>query len=140
MLQKGFELKQNALDASRRRDVIGRLLREARPYYPRLAFSLLLGTVAGLGPLALTKAFPIVIDDVIGNPAHPVGILVLAMAGVFVVNLLSNLATYGQTYLTAWSGQRLISRLSRPALRADDAHADERVRSLAAGRIRRPLQ
>jgi len=84
-------------------------LREARPYYARLALSLVLGTVAGLGPLALTKAFPIVIDDVIGNPAHPVGILLLAMAGVFVVNLLSNLATYGQTYLTAFSGQRLIS-------------------------------
>jgi subfamily B ATP-binding cassette protein MsbA len=99
----------NVLDGARRRDVIRRLLREARPYYARLALSLVLGTIAGLGPLALTKAFPIVIDDVIGNPAHPLGILLLAMAGVFVVNLLSNLATYGQTYLTAFSGQRLIS-------------------------------
>ncbi len=88
-----------------------RLLKEARPYYPRLALSLVLGVVAGLGPLALSKAFPLVIDGVIGNPAHPVGLLVEVIVGVFVVNLISNLATYGQSYLTAWSGQRLIATL-----------------------------
>ncbi len=88
-----------------------RLLEEARPYYPRLALSLLLGVVAGLGPLALSKAFPLVIDGVIGNPAHPVGLLVEVIVGVFVINLISNLATYGQSYLTAWSGQRLIATL-----------------------------
>jgi len=90
---------------------VRRLLEEARPYYPRLALSLLLGVVAGLGPLALSKAFPLVIDGVIGNPAHPVGLLVEVIVGVFVVNLISNLATYGQSYLTAWSGQRLIATL-----------------------------
>jgi subfamily B ATP-binding cassette protein MsbA len=90
---------------------VRRLLKEARPYYPRLALSLLLGVVAGLGPLALSKAFPLVIDGVIGNPAHPVGLLVEVIVGVFVVNLISNLATYGQSYLTAWSGQRLIATL-----------------------------
>ncbi len=88
-----------------------RLLEEARPYYPRLALSLLLGVVAGLGPLALSKAFPLVIDGVIGNPAHPVGLLAEVIVGVFVINLVSNLATYGQSYLTAWSGQRLIATL-----------------------------
>jgi subfamily B ATP-binding cassette protein MsbA len=90
---------------------VRRLLKEARPYYPRLALSLVLGVVAGLGPLALSKAFPLVIDGVIGNPAHPVGLLVEVIVGVFVVNLISNLATYGQSYLTAWSGQRLIATL-----------------------------
>jgi subfamily B ATP-binding cassette protein MsbA len=90
---------------------VRRLLEEARPYYPRLALSLLLGVVAGLGPLALSKAFPLVIDGVIGNPAHPVGLLVEVIVGVFVINLISNLATYGQSYLTAWSGQRLIATL-----------------------------
>ncbi len=88
-----------------------RLLKEARPYYPRLALSLLLGVVAGLGPLALSKAFPLVIDGVIGNPAHPLGLLLEVIVGVFVINLVSNLATYGQSYLTAWSGQRLIATL-----------------------------
>ena len=88
-----------------------RLLKEARPYYPRLALSLILGVVAGLGPLALSKAFPLVIDGVIGNPAHPLGLLLEVIVGVFVINLVSNLATYGQSYLTAWSGQRLIATL-----------------------------
>ncbi len=88
-----------------------RLLKEARPYYPRLVLSLLLGVVAGLGPLALSKAFPLVIDGVIGNPAHPLGLLLEVIVGVFVINLVSNLATYGQSYLTAWSGQRLIATL-----------------------------
>jgi len=90
---------------------VRRLLEEARPYYPRLALSLLLGVVAGLGPLALSKAFPLIIDHVIGNPAHPVDLLVEVIVGVFVINLISNLATYGQSYLTAWSGQRLIATL-----------------------------
>jgi len=97
--------------SERRRAVAARLLREARPYYPRLALALFFGLIAGLGPLALTKAFPLVIDGVIENPKHPIGLLLWVCLGVFVVNLLSNLATYGQSYLTAWSGQRLIATL-----------------------------
>ena len=85
------------------------MLREARPYYPRLASALVLGVIAGLGPLAFSNAFPLVIDRVVENPKHPIGLLLLVMAGVFVVNLIANAATYGQSYLTAWSGQRLIA-------------------------------
>ena len=98
-----------ALDSANRRIVVHRLLREARPYYPRLAFALVLGVIAGLGPLAFSNAFPLVIDRVVENPKHPIGLLLLVMAGVFVVNLIANAATYGQSYLTAWSGQRLIA-------------------------------
>jgi subfamily B ATP-binding cassette protein MsbA len=98
-----------ALDGRARRAVIERLLREARPYYGRLAFSLVLGIIAGLGPLAFSKAFPLVIDGVIKDPRHPIGLLVYVMVGIFVINLISNAATYGQSYLTAWSGQRLIA-------------------------------
>ncbi len=87
------------------------MLREAKPYYPRLAFALVLGVVAGLGPLAFSNAFPIVIDRVVENPKHPIGLLILVMLGVFGVNLIANAATYGQSYLTAWSGQRLIASL-----------------------------
>ncbi|GAC1522756.1 MAG: ABC transporter ATP-binding protein [Vulcanimicrobiaceae bacterium] len=87
------------------------MLREAKPYYPRLAFALLLGVVAGVGPLAFSNAFPLVIDRVVENPQHPIGLLVLVMVGVFGVNLVANAATYGQSYLTAWSGQRLIASL-----------------------------
>lgn len=69
----------------------------------------MLGLVAGLGPIALTKAFPLVIDGVIENPKHPIDLLAYVVAGVFVVNLISNAATYGQSYLTAWCGQKLIA-------------------------------
>jgi subfamily B ATP-binding cassette protein MsbA len=100
-----------ALGAVQRRAVVRRLFAEARPYYPRLICALILGVIAGLGPLALTKAFPIVIDGVVENPAHPVSLLVYVMAGLFTVNLISSAATYGQGYLTAWSGQRLIANL-----------------------------
>ncbi len=91
--------------------MIDRLLGEARPYYPRLIVALVLGIIAGIGPLALTKAFPLVIDGVIENPRHPVGLLAWVIVGVFAINLISSLATYGQSYLTAWSGQRLIATL-----------------------------
>jgi subfamily B ATP-binding cassette protein MsbA len=91
--------------------VLDRLLAEARPYYPRLAVALVLGIIAGVGPLALTKAFPLVIDGVIHDPRHPIGLLVWVIVGVFAVNAISSLATYGQSYLTAWSGQRLIAAL-----------------------------
>ena len=109
---KGFEtLKTSALDAAHRRAVIARLAREARPYYPRLAFALVLGVIAGLGPLAFSNAFPLIIDRVVKNPAHPIGLLFLVLAGVFAVNAIASVATYGQSYLTAWSGQRLIGSL-----------------------------
>ena len=88
-----------------------RLLEEARPYYPRLGLALVFGVIAGVGPLALTKAFGLIIDGVIKNPKHPTALLWYVIAGVFLVNLISNLATYGQGYLTAWSGQRLIATL-----------------------------
>ena len=104
-------VKTPTLDAAALQAVARRLLREARPYYPRLIVALLLGIVAGVGPLALTKAFPLVIDGVIENPKHPIGLLVWVIAGVFVVNLISSIATYGQSYLTAWSGQRLVATL-----------------------------
>ncbi len=108
---KGLIALKSALDSSERRAVIRRLLAEARPYYPRLAVALVLGLIAGLGPLVLSKAFPLVIFGVIKNPAHPIGLLVGVIVGVFFVNLISNAATYGQSYLTAWSGQRLIANL-----------------------------
>jgi subfamily B ATP-binding cassette protein MsbA len=108
--------------------VLRRLLSEARPYYTRLGFALFLGIVSGLGALAYVKAFPLitllVFDDSSRNltvtfpwskqvlleipHAYILHFLILAL---FVVNLVSNAAQYGQNYLTAWSGQRLIASL-----------------------------
>ncbi|MFZ1126209.1 MAG: ABC transporter ATP-binding protein [Candidatus Baltobacteraceae bacterium] len=84
---------------------------EARPYYPRLLVALLFGVIAGLGPLSYTEAFKIVIQRVIGGPQHDWRLLWFVVVGLFVVNVVSNAASYGQNYLTAWSGQRLIANL-----------------------------
>jgi ABC-type multidrug transport system fused ATPase/permease subunit len=108
--------------------VLRRLLAEAQPYYPRLIFALFLGVVSGLGPLAYVKAFPLILSRVFGDSSHdlpirvpfsnqvlavvPHGyILYFVVIALFVVNLVSNAAQYGQSYLTAWSGQRLIASL-----------------------------
>ncbi len=67
--------------------------------------------IAGLGPLSYTEAFKIVIQRVIGGPQHDWRLLWFVVIGLFVVNVISNVASYGQNYLTAWSGQRLIANL-----------------------------
>ena len=100
-----------AIVALDRRAVLSRLLREARPYYPRLAVSLLLGVIAGLGPLAYAPAFKLVIDQVIDSRTHDLSLLYTIVVALFAVQLVSNAASYGQSYLTAWSGQRLIASL-----------------------------
>jgi subfamily B ATP-binding cassette protein MsbA len=103
-------------------------LAEAKPFYPRLIFALFLGVISGLGPLAYAKAFPLIIASISGHAAPdlivtvpwsgrvlfdiPHGdILFFVIAALFAVNLISNAAQYGQNYLTAWSGQRLIASL-----------------------------
>jgi subfamily B ATP-binding cassette protein MsbA len=97
------------LGAERRRDTVRRVLREARPFFPTLAFATVLGVIAGLGPLSYTQAIRMVLDDVI--PKGDVRLLWLIVSAVFVINIIAAVAGYGQNYLTAWSGQRLIANL-----------------------------
>jgi subfamily B ATP-binding cassette protein MsbA len=94
-----------------RRAVLARLLREARPYYPRLLLALGLGVIAGLGPLSYTEAVNLVIQHVLAPPQPDWRILWFVVIGLFAVGAISNAASYGQNYLTAWSGQRLIANL-----------------------------
>jgi subfamily B ATP-binding cassette protein MsbA len=70
-----------------------------------------LGVLAGLGPLAYAPAFNLLIGRVIDSPHHDLHLLYLIAGALFIVNLISNAASYGQSYLTAWSGQRLIATL-----------------------------
>jgi subfamily B ATP-binding cassette protein MsbA len=101
-----------------RKRVLLRLLHEARPYYPRLAFAMLLGIVAGAAPMALLKLpelltqHVLVVDSVPGAALHrhiawPALWLVVAI--ILASQILGSLAGYGQSYLTAWSGQRMIA-------------------------------
>lgn len=95
------------------RATIHRLAREARPYYARIAIALLLGTLAGVLNLVAPWAFGAIVGRVLAPPAgqHPdVHVLYFALTATFTALVLQNLATYFQTYLTAWSGQHLIAR------------------------------
>jgi hypothetical protein len=91
------------LPPERRFELLGRLLREARPYYPRLICSLLLGVIAGLGPVAYSPAFGLIIDRVFNDHVHDMRILWMVVIGLFVVNLVANAASYGLPRGLEWS-------------------------------------
>ncbi len=105
-----FRILDSKLDAGRR-ETLRRLLREARPYIPQLAVAMALGVIAGLGPLSLTQAFK-VFGDFLKDPAQAhLAALGWIVVAVFLLNVAANLASYGQNYLTAWSGQQLVANL-----------------------------
>jgi subfamily B ATP-binding cassette protein MsbA len=103
------------------RDILRRLLREARPYYSRLIVAMLLGIVAGLAPLALIQLPSLLMTKVIAyahesnDVVYPTTVnwatLWLVCGIIFFSQVIGNLAGYGQSYLTAWSGQRMIASL-----------------------------
>jgi subfamily B ATP-binding cassette protein MsbA len=102
-----------------RGSVLRRLLREARPYYGRLALAMLLGVFAGFAPIALLQ-IPLLLKRVLVDP-HADGnvtvatvdwpMLGLVIGIILLSQIVGNLAGYGQSYLTAWSGQRMIATL-----------------------------
>jgi len=97
-----------------RRQILHRLAREARPYYPRILVATLLGALAGVLTLVPPSAFRIIINQVLAPPkgaAPDLHSLYVALTITFGALVLANAATYSQTYLTAWSGQHLIARL-----------------------------
>jgi len=85
-----------------------RLLREARPYSGRLVVAMLLGVLAGVAPLTLARVAGLLQAHVlIARPE--LGAVVLIVVLVIGSQLLGNAASYGQGYLTAWSGQRMVA-------------------------------
>jgi subfamily B ATP-binding cassette protein MsbA len=102
-----------------RRSVLRRLLREARPYYARIGLAMLLGVVAGALPMALLKLPELLTKRVliVDSPAGAAVIhrhivwpeLWLVVAIILGSQIFGSLAGYGQSYLTAWSGQRMIA-------------------------------
>ncbi|MBV8721106.1 MAG: hypothetical protein JO277_03080, partial [Candidatus Eremiobacteraeota bacterium] len=98
------------MQAAQRVAVLRRLFREAQPYYLRLAVALALGIVAGVGPTAYAWAIGGIENKVLAARPPDITFLwevVIAMIGVAAI---TNVASYGQNYLTAWSGQRFIAR------------------------------
>ncbi len=97
-----------------RRSILYRLAGEARPYYPRIAIAIGLGVLAGILSIVPPLAFRIIINQVlVPGPGRSADLnaLYLALGLTSVALVLANAAIYGQTYLTAWSGQNLVARL-----------------------------
>jgi subfamily B ATP-binding cassette protein MsbA len=97
-----------------RRSILQRLTREARPYYPRIALAMGLGVLAGVLSIVPPLAFRIIINQVlIPASGHSPDLKALyeALGLTSIALILANAAIYGQTYLTAWSGQHLVARL-----------------------------
>ena len=101
-----------------RRSVLRRLLREARPYYARIVVAMLLGVIAGALPMALLKLPELltkrvlIVDSPAGAAIHRHIVwpeLWLVVAIILGSQIFGSLAGYGQSYLTAWSGQRMIA-------------------------------
>jgi subfamily B ATP-binding cassette protein MsbA len=103
------------------REIMRRLLREARPYYTRLIVAMVLGIVAGLAPLALIQLPSLLMTKVIsyaheaGGVSYPTTVswpaLWLVCGIIFFSQVIGNVAGYGQSYLTAWAGQRMIASM-----------------------------
>ncbi len=73
-----------------------------------------MGVLAGVLSIAPPVAFRIIFNQVLVPPhGHPPDLkaLYLALGLTSVALILANCAIYGQTYLTAWSGQHLVARL-----------------------------
>ncbi|HEX3550859.1 MAG TPA: ABC transporter ATP-binding protein, partial [Candidatus Elarobacter sp.] len=84
-----------------------RLLQEARPFYPRLIAGALLGVLAGVAPLTLAKVAGYLRADVlVPNPNW--NILALIIVLIVISQIVGNAASYGQAYLTAFSGQKMV--------------------------------
>jgi subfamily B ATP-binding cassette protein MsbA len=76
----------------------------------RLGVALILGVVAGVGPTAYAWAIGGIENRVLAARHPDIRFLwevVIAMVGVAAA---TNAASYGQNYLTAWCGQRLVAR------------------------------
>jgi subfamily B ATP-binding cassette protein MsbA len=94
-----------------RGETVSRLARDARPYYPTLLLAMVLGTIAGLSNLVGPWGFNQIINRVITAKNPDLHLLYVVLFAIFVALVLGAVATYGQTYLMAWSGQHLIARM-----------------------------
>ncbi len=103
------------------REILRRLLREAHPYYAKLVIAMLLGVVAGLAPLALIQLPSLLMTKVISYQHEAAGVmqptsvrwagLWLVCGIIFFSQVIGNVAGFGQSYLTAWAGQRMIASM-----------------------------
>jgi subfamily B ATP-binding cassette protein MsbA len=97
---------------------IARLAREGRPYYLRLLAAIGLGAINSVLVLVGPWALGVIINHVVvpatasgGRLKPDLGALYLALGATYASLVLSNVATYGTSYITTWSGQRFVASL-----------------------------
>ena len=88
-----------------------RLARDARPYYPTLLLAIVMGTLGALTNLVPAWGFGQIMNRVITAANPDLHMLYVMLFAIGVALISGALATYGQTYLMAWSGQHLIARM-----------------------------
>ncbi len=93
------------------RETLARLARGARPYYPTLLVAIVLGTLGSLTNLVAPYGFGQIMKRVIATSHPDLHVLYVMLFAIFVALIAGALATYGQNYLMAWSGQHLIASL-----------------------------
>jgi len=106
---RGLELRRRLRETGGRGRKLRGLAELLAPYKLRVAgmlTALVLATVAALAPAPLAK---IAIDD--GIRHHDVGTLDLVVVAFLVSAIVYGLATYAQTYLVGWVGQRALQDL-----------------------------
>jgi ATP-binding cassette, subfamily B, bacterial MsbA len=86
-----------------------RLLREGRPYFPRLIAGTVLGVLAGVAPLTIIKVTGLLQSDVLIRQPHW-DVLALIIALIIGSQIIGNLASYGQAYITAFAGQQMVAQ------------------------------
>lgn len=92
------------------RGLLTRLVREyMRPYWRRVSLAIFFMIIAAGGNAALARLMKPVFDDVFDK--HDRDMLLLVTVLVIVVSLVKGAATYGQTVLMAFVGQRIIADL-----------------------------
>jgi ATP-binding cassette, subfamily B, bacterial MsbA len=104
-----------------RSEVLRRIYLVARPYLGRVAVAMLMGVVAGIAPTVLLQLPGLLMTRVIHYQPVVNGVtlpttvdwtaLWIVCGLIFLSQVVGNLAGYGQSYMTAWAGQRMIATL-----------------------------
>ncbi|MDQ6930326.1 MAG: ABC transporter ATP-binding protein/permease [Candidatus Eremiobacteraeota bacterium] len=95
-----------------RSQTLARIGREARPYIGTIALAMLFGAIGGtLTTLAVPKGAGILLGEVITTRQPDQHLEYLALGLIAGAMIVGALATYGNSYLMAYSGQHLIAKL-----------------------------
>jgi ATP-binding cassette, subfamily B, bacterial MsbA len=119
---EGFAARRAKRESVERSEVLRRIYLEARPYLGRVAVAMLMGVVAGIAPTVLLQLPGLLMTRVIHYQTVVNGVVTvpttidwnglwLVCGVIFLSQVVGNLAGYGQSYVTAWAGQRMIATL-----------------------------